>query len=219
MKLRYPSIIAIAFVALLGVAFAAAPQRVYRAASDFWGSHYTSAQDIAAPSTLPKSKNSGPAERIRHWNEMAVNASGLDHTPVAPGENRVFGEQVGPVRAARAIAIVHIAVFEAMNCVDPKFNSYLGLKAAPDGTSANCAIAQAAHDTLCAMFPSQIATFDGFLNDELKQTPNGRPKRDGIVTGQKCAAAILALRANDGSNYTELRVGTNPGNFVTSNDP
>src|SRR5262245_57614921 len=30
--------------------------------------------------------------RIRHWNEIAINASGLDHTPVAPGENRVFGE-------------------------------------------------------------------------------------------------------------------------------
>src|SRR3954463_15001379 len=160
MKLRYPSIIAIAFVALLGVAFAAAPQRVYRAASDFWGSRYASAQDIAAPSTLPKSKNSGPAERIRHWNEMAVNASGLDHTPVAPGENRVFGEQVGPVRAARAIAIVHIAIFEAVNAIEPRCKSYIGMDAAPSGTLMNCAIAQAAHDTLCALFPSQLSTFD-----------------------------------------------------------
>ena len=36
-------------------------------------------------------------DRIRHWNEVAVNMSGLDHTPVAPGENRVFGEQYGPL--------------------------------------------------------------------------------------------------------------------------
>src|SRR3954467_14354979 len=160
MKLRYPSTIAITFVALLGVAFAAAPQRVYRAASDFWGSRYASAQDIAAPSTLPKSKTAGPAERIRHWNEMAVNASGLDHTPVAPGENRVFGEQVGPVRAARAIAIVHVAVFEAVNAIDRRCKSFVDMPAAAAGTSMNCAIAQSAHDTLCAMFPSQKSHFD-----------------------------------------------------------
>ncbi len=216
MKLRYPSIIAIAFVALLGVAFAAAPQRVYRAASDFWGSHYTSAQDIAAPSTLPKSKNSGPAERIRHWNEMAVNASGLDHTPVAPGENRVFGEQVGPVRAARAIAIVHIAIFEAVNAIDPRCNTYVGITRAAADTSMDCAIAQAAHDTLCAVFPSQKPTFDTQLTGDLSQMPNGQTKKAGIALGQHCAAKVLALRANDGSGYTEPRVGIE---FITSNAP
>ena len=45
------------------------------------------------------------------------NASGLDHTPVAPGENRVFGEQIGPGRASRAMAIVHIAIFDAVNAI------------------------------------------------------------------------------------------------------
>ena len=51
------------------------------------------------------------ASGVRHWNQIAVDASGFDHTPVAPGENRVFGEQLGPGRAARAMAIVHLAVF------------------------------------------------------------------------------------------------------------
>jgi len=35
-------------------------------------------------------------DSLHRWNLIAINASGLDHTPVAPGENRVFGEQLGP---------------------------------------------------------------------------------------------------------------------------
>jgi hypothetical protein len=45
-------------------------------------------------------------DAIHRWNEIAINASGLDQTPVAPGENRVFGEQFGPGRSSRAMAIV-----------------------------------------------------------------------------------------------------------------
>ncbi len=44
----------------------------------------------------------GTLLRLRYWNSVAIDASGLDHTPVAPGETRVFGEQLGPgARAAR----------------------------------------------------------------------------------------------------------------------
>src|SRR5437868_2859666 len=151
----------------LGAAFAAAPQTVYRAASDFWGSRYTLSQPAPAPSKTSRVRDSSAATRIRHWNETAVNASGLDHTPVAPGENRVFGEQVGPVRAARAMAIVHIAVFEAVNAFDGRYKSYLGISPVSADTSMNCAVAQAAHDTLCALFPSQKPQFDNLMTDEL----------------------------------------------------
>jgi hypothetical protein len=58
---------------------------------------------------LPKSKHRprhgfDRASGVRHWNQIAVDASGLDHTPVASEETRVFGEQLGPGRAARAIS-------------------------------------------------------------------------------------------------------------------
>lgn len=79
-----------------------------------------------------------------------------------------------------------------------------------------CAVSQAAHDTLVALFPSQKSNFDQLLADDLSQPPNGRPKRDGIALGQQAASACLALRANDGSNYVEPRVGID---FITSNDP
>lgn len=200
----------------LGIALAATPPKTFRAASDFWGSLYNVPQTAPAPAKNSGKTQSGPAERVRHWNETAVNASGLDHTPVAPGENRVFGEQVGPVRAARAMAIVHIAMFEAVNAIDFRFQSYAGISTAPAATSMNCAIAQAAHDTLCALFPSQISKFDGLMADELSNTPNGRPKSDGVALGKQCAAKVLSLRADDGSGYTEPRVGIE---FITSNDP
>ncbi|HQG30540.1 MAG TPA: hypothetical protein PLA83_01315 [Deltaproteobacteria bacterium] len=51
-------------------------------------------------------------------------ANAIDHTPVLPGENRVFGEQLGPNRTARAFAIVQIAVYDAVNAIDRSYESY-----------------------------------------------------------------------------------------------
>ena len=75
------------------------------------------------------------ASWVRHWNSIAIDASGLDHTPVAPGENRTFGENLGPGRASRAMAIVHIAIFDAVNAIAGGYQSYSGLPPAPAGTS------------------------------------------------------------------------------------
>src|SRR5436190_24225915 len=99
-------------------------------------------------------------DTLHRWNLIAINASGLDHTPVAPGENRVFGEQFGPGRASRAMAIVHIAIFDAVSAIAGGYRSYTGLPPARAGTSMDVAVAQAAHDTLVALFPSQAASFD-----------------------------------------------------------
>ena len=153
---------------------------------------------------------------IRHWNQIAIDASGLDHTPVAQGETRVFGEQLGPGRAARAMAIVHLAMFEVVNAVEGDFKSYVGLPHARLGTSMQVGVAQAAHDTLAALFPSQAAAFDTVLAEELAGISEGRLKTNGIALGKRAASAILAARTNDGSQRPEPRVGVE---FLTSNDP
>jgi PAP2 superfamily protein len=154
--------------------------------------------------------------QVRHWNEIAIDVSGLDHTPVAPGENRVFGEHFGPGRASRAMAVVHIAIFDAVNAIAGSYQSYTGLPPAPAGTSMNAAIAEAAHDTLVALYPSQAASIDERLAEDLSQVPNGRAKADGIDLGYRAAAAILALRAYDGSLHAEPSVGVD---FITSDEP
>src|SRR5437762_14048813 len=64
----------------------------------------------------PQPKLAANAEKlaqdpVHHWNQIAIDATSLDHTPVAPGEHRTAGEQLGPARASCAMAIVHIAIF------------------------------------------------------------------------------------------------------------
>jgi hypothetical protein len=154
--------------------------------------------------------------RLVHWNEVAMNTTGLDHTPVAPGENRVFGEQYGPTRASRAMAIVHIAMFDAMNAIDRRFTSYSGIPDAHGNFSMGAAIGMAAHETLVALYPSQTSLLDAALANDLATIKDGQAKTNGMALGVRAAAAILALRNNDGSALPEPRVGFE---FITSNDP
>jgi hypothetical protein len=156
------------------------------------------------------------AAAVRNWNQIAIDASGLDHTPVAPGETRVYGEQLGPTRASRAMAIVHLAMYEVVNAVNGGYQSYIGLARARVGTSLNAAVAQAAHDTLVALFPSQAPNFDAVLAVDLGGVQEGRTKTDGVALGKGAAAAILAMRADDGSYHGEARMGTE---FIPSNEP
>ena len=155
------------------------------------------------------------AEAVRHWNEVALNATGLDHTPVAPGEHRVFGEQLGPTRSSRAMAIIHIAMFDAVNAIEGRYRTYTGLGHVGGDASMEAAMSQAARDTLAALYPSQAPTFDADLAAELAPIRDGRAKDDGIDVGHQAAAAILALRAHDGSETPEPRVGVD---FITSDE-
>src|SRR5207237_8956268 len=77
----------------------------------------------------------GFSSGVRHWNEIAIDVSGLDHTPVAPGENGVFGEQFGPGRSSRAMAVVHIAIFDAVNAIAGGYQRYTDVPPALAGRS------------------------------------------------------------------------------------
>ena len=171
------------------------PQDFRRSHRDAWGPRYK-----AAPrgGQVQRREHIG-LDSVRRWNEIALNANALDHVPVAPEGP----EQFGPLRTARAFAIVHIAIFDAVNAIVGDYKSYTGLPPALGGASMNAAIAQAAHDTLVELFPSQTKSFDALLAEDLSKIHDGRAKKDGIDLGRQAAAAILALRANDGSQYDE----------------
>lgn len=200
---------------LLGIAVSAfagpSPRDEFR---DAFGARYNPAPHLTV------SPRHGPRKGIgivRRWNEIAINASGLDHTPVAPGEQRVFGEQIGPCRAARAMAIVHIAMFDTVNAAVGEYQSYTGVRASSGPLSLEAAISQAAHDTLIALFPSQKNSFDARLAEDLGGVKNKNAKANGITLGKRAAAAILAMRSNDGAEFPEVPVG--PGGHATSNLP
>jgi hypothetical protein len=167
----------------------------------------------------PHSPIPGPRkglDSIRRWNQISIDASGLDHTPPAPGESRVFKQQLGPGRASRAIAIVHIAMFDAINAVAGEYQSYTGVQAPRGPISMEAAISQAAHDTLAALFSAQTASFDAWLAEDLAQVYNKNAEANGVDLGKRAAAAILAIKANDGSEIPEPTMG---GGYIPSDQP
>ena len=177
----------------------------------YWGALYRPAPAAPPTADIVSRQSFNPSavvDRLHHWNRVAIDTSGLDHTPVAPGDSRVFGEQLGPGRSARAMAIVHIAIYDAVNSIARRYRSFTGIPDAPQGASMDAAIAQAAHDTLVALFPSQKAHCDELLAEELAAIPAGPSKDDGIGTGQRAAQAILMRASNDGSDYAEPMMGT-----------
>jgi hypothetical protein len=161
------------------------------------------------PSTAaPGPIGDDPRRRILRWNDITMDAGALDHTPPAPGDPRAFREQLGPGRQSKAFAVVHIAIFDAVNAATGnRFRSYTGLREVTRPTGLNVAIAQAAHDTLVVLFPAQAATFDALLEQDLAEFPDGDLKSRGIALGQRAAAAILARRVDDGSAHAEPVVG------------
>jgi hypothetical protein len=176
---------------------------------NWWGTGFgprTPDSASAAVAARKATESSGAAERLRHWNRVAIDASGLDHTPEGVGGPHTFGHQLGPGRASRAMAMVHVAMFEAVNAVDQRYESYLGIRA-DNGASMEAAIAQAAHDTLNALYPSQAAECDRVLADDLRQMPAGKAKQAGIALGRSIADAILKRRTGDGSAHAESLVG------------
>ena len=205
--MKKTSILILGF-ALSGLTIAAATDNGFRSALGPRFQGASAVTPVIAPSRA--------LDTLHRWNQIAINASGLDHTPVAPGENRVFGEQLGPGRSSRAMAIAHIAMFDALDAIEGSYRSYTGVRKGPGPISQDAAVAQAAHDTLASLFPSQTAAFDTLLQEDLAAIRDAREKANGVDLGHRAAAAILAMRVNDGAQIPEPRVGVD---YFTSDQP
>jgi hypothetical protein len=136
---------------------------------------------------------------VAQWNQISIDASGLDHMPANQGPPHAFGTHLGPCRSIRAIAMVHLATFEALNAIERRRQSEVGLPAAPAGASRAAAVAQAAHDMVAALFQSQDYLCAAHLDASLATVPDGASKDAGRQVGSAAAAAVLAMRANDGA--------------------
>lgn len=138
-------------------------------------------------------------DAILHWNAVALQAVADDHTPWIVSSP----DQGGPTRTARALAIVHAAMYDALNSIAGGHTPYLIYQQAPAGASADAAVGQAAHDTLVKLYPKQKAKFDAELQAWLAQIPNGKSETDGIAVGKAVANAILTVRKDDGSDLEQ----------------
>ena len=121
--------------------------------------------------------------------------------PSAGPEN--YGNKF-PGEAAVYMGIVHAAIYDAAVAIEGGYEPYAITLIAPSDTSSAAAIATAAHHTLIGLqpalglTPAQQAILDGDYSSYLATIPNGPAKTNGIHVGEQVAAAVVALRTNDG---------------------
>jgi len=139
------------------------------------------------------------ADVITDWNEKAV----------AAGVKAQSGLQ------ARNAAIVHVAMFDALNAIERRYTPYRVQVAAAPGKSRDVAVAAAAHAVLAHLYPDQAKDFETLYHAALAAVPDGEPKSQGIQLGEQVAAEILAWRAKDGTDAPNTyRPYTAAGTYV-----
>ena len=115
----------------------------------------------------------------------------------------------------RGLAILHVAMFEAVNAIERRYAPYKLNLTADRHTSKEAAAASAGYDVLVSLYPDQKVDLDATLAKLLAGIPEGEPKAKGIALGKNAAAEIIAVRANDESDAPEsYRPSTTPGVYV-----
>ena len=141
------------------------------------------------------------ADAVTDWNERLVQV--------------MLAERTNAPMQSRNAAIVHVAIFEAVNSIERKYAAYRSTQQAPDGASAEAAAAVAAHSTMLALYPAQKSKLDEALARSLLDIPDGDGKRSGNDIGKRAAESILALRLNDGSQVNpSYTPASGPGAWV-----
>jgi hypothetical protein len=122
-----------------------------------------------------------------------------------------------PMAASRILAMVHLAMHDAVNAAEPRYRPYAyqpGAEARTGRADAAVAAAVAAHDVLAALFPMHKELVQAALDATLLDAGGGEAVALGRKLGAAAAQAMLARRADDGSNADEAyRPGTQPGEY------
>jgi hypothetical protein len=121
--------------------------------------------------------------------------------PAVITEWNTIAEGVIPASAGvtlpRTYAMMHIAMFDAVNSIDGGYTAYRVRVPAWNGASREAAAAQAAHDVLTALLPAGTATYDAALAARLAKIQPGRAQL-GVQVGREVAQKILDWRSTDG---------------------
>src|SRR5262245_36751754 len=153
---------------------------------------------MAILAILLAAPKSASADAVADWNAIAVQTISAA-TPARPA----------PV-SFLDMAIVHAAVYDAVQAIDKRFKPYHVVIPGASG-SPEAATAKAAHDILVDLFPAQTMALDAIYERYLSEHGLS-PNDPGVAVGETAAAGIIALRANDG------RFPPNQVPFVGSTD-
>src|ERR1700676_580928 len=147
---------------------------------------------------------------VLEWNRTLL---GIVRTPKA---------QPATIHPTRSFAIMHAAIYDAVNAIDRTHKRYLvRVEGVSHFASQNAAADAAAHAVLAALYPSFQKPLDAQFKELLAAIPDGADKADGIKIGQTVADRILALRSTDGSTNAPIPFvfGTAPGDYQLTPPP
>jgi hypothetical protein len=141
------------------------------------------------------------ADMVMEWNHDLVRAFQVGGLP-------------GPTVAGRDMAIVEVAMADAVDGVVHQWKPYLVDGHAPRGSSANAAAAGAAFASLTALFPGERDLLVADLSQSYMEIGTGRAVVQGVAWGESVASQIVQARSNDGSNVpVPYTPGTQPGQW------
>jgi len=166
----------------------------------------TTAAVLAAANLAPAmAQATKPASQVVEWNRTLLV---IVRTP---------GAQPATIHPTRSFAIMHSAIYDAVNAIDGTHKPYLIRLSASHFASQEAAAAGAAHEVLVNLYPNFQATLDTQFRQALAQLPSGG-RGEGIRIGKTVADRILALRANDGSNVQPIPYvfGNAPGDYQST---
>src|ERR1700726_3102304 len=116
---------------------------------------------------------------------------------------RTPGAQPASIHSTRSFAILHTAIFDAVNAIDRTYVPYaVRLPHVSRTASVQAAADEAAHDVLVSLYPAFSPALDSELQQDLELIPNDRRMAEGMMVGEAVATAILGLRDSDGSAVT-----------------
>lgn len=152
---------------------------------------------------------------ILDWNATVLNVvREWTTTDDDPYEGRIVPS--APPQVTRNLAMIHTAMFDAVNAIEGGYQPYLGGLAAQPGASPKAAAASAAHAVASQLYPEadEMAHWNASLAESLASVPDGDAKDQGIVFGTSVGEAMLAARADDGSAaVVEYTPGSEPGDW------
>ncbi|MET4279932.1 MULTISPECIES: vanadium-dependent haloperoxidase [unclassified Bradyrhizobium] len=154
------------------------------------------------------------------WHLISLDLSALDHRAVIGNSPNTYHLQFGPARTARALALIHQAMFEASNAFERKYQSTLtGWETGPTASaSQDAAIIEAAYQVSAWLYPGlndqpadandpanvkSLFSLSQYYICSMASLPDDAKRKAGIDIGRSVAGKIMAERSHDGGERPE----------------
>ncbi len=159
------------------------------------------------PAETPEAPQ-GKSEKPSYTNKVILDWSAHTENALV-----VDSKNIDPLPATRTLSTVHVAMHDALNAVEPKFETY-SYKESDPGADPVAAAAAAAHRVLVKQFPAQKDDLDAKLAASLADVPDGDAETRGVALGEAVGDLCFQMRTDDGSaTVVEYKPAKGPGKY------